>query len=447
MRLKSYFAGTVEAAMSLAARELGDDAMLVYSREADPETQYLGRYEVVFGLDGPSSSGAPPPALAPKAPYPAAPYSNTPPREPDSGLEQLSRAVQDICSQLESLSARLRTPAAPSHNSLLDPLFQSPVWGRWARRLTEQGVPARRLPDLLPAGDRQAVPKSPLAARDEIARRISSALKFRSLLGAASGGKRVIALAGPAAAGKTTCLLKMAAAYILSSGRLPQFIALHPAGSSPSAKLSHYAGILGVPLASVSSPSELPEAVRGAAGASLVLLDTPGFGPRDEKAIQELGAVLAGLDEIETHLVLQGCWDQAVLDRFAARYEPLCPSCLQFTYLDETLKFGPLWAHAAQSGKALSYFSSGPSIPGDFEPASAAFLSARLVGPAPAAAQAPPPSPESLPQSRWQAWAPPAALATEPVIPLAPPAADPPRWFTGTFEIPAWPAAAGAKTA
>src|SRR5512145_2969238 len=56
MRLKSYFAGTVEAAIALAARELGENAMLVYSREASPEARYLGRYEVVFGL--PEEPGA-----------------------------------------------------------------------------------------------------------------------------------------------------------------------------------------------------------------------------------------------------------------------------------------------------------------------------------------------------------------------------------------------------
>ena len=50
MRLKSYFADTIEAAMTLAARELGDDALLVYSREASAEAKYLGSHEVVFAV-------------------------------------------------------------------------------------------------------------------------------------------------------------------------------------------------------------------------------------------------------------------------------------------------------------------------------------------------------------------------------------------------------------
>lgn len=66
MRLKSYFSESVEAAMELARKELGDDALLVHSRPATPETRYLGAYEVVFGVvppDRPPASSGPPPVV------------------------------------------------------------------------------------------------------------------------------------------------------------------------------------------------------------------------------------------------------------------------------------------------------------------------------------------------------------------------------------------------
>ena len=52
MKLKSYYADTVEAAMAQAGRELGSDAMLVYSRPSPVEARHLGAYEVVFGNSG-----------------------------------------------------------------------------------------------------------------------------------------------------------------------------------------------------------------------------------------------------------------------------------------------------------------------------------------------------------------------------------------------------------
>src|SRR5271169_1509822 len=50
MRRKSYFSGTVEAAMELAHKELGEDALLVNARPSTLETRNLGAYEVVFGV-------------------------------------------------------------------------------------------------------------------------------------------------------------------------------------------------------------------------------------------------------------------------------------------------------------------------------------------------------------------------------------------------------------
>src|ERR1035438_3345625 len=55
MKLKSYFANTVEDAMSMARQELGSDAMLVNSRKSSLETRHLGAYEVVFVSEMPAS--------------------------------------------------------------------------------------------------------------------------------------------------------------------------------------------------------------------------------------------------------------------------------------------------------------------------------------------------------------------------------------------------------
>src|SRR5579884_1104978 len=55
MRIKSYFADSVQEAMELARLELGPEAMLVNSRKTDPELRHLGAYEVVFGMTSQSA--------------------------------------------------------------------------------------------------------------------------------------------------------------------------------------------------------------------------------------------------------------------------------------------------------------------------------------------------------------------------------------------------------
>jgi flagellar biosynthesis GTPase FlhF len=52
MRIKTYFSETVEAALSLASRELGGDALLLAARAAGESARHLGAYEVVFGVPG-----------------------------------------------------------------------------------------------------------------------------------------------------------------------------------------------------------------------------------------------------------------------------------------------------------------------------------------------------------------------------------------------------------
>src|SRR5689334_5102277 len=61
MRIKSFYANTVEAAAALARQELGEEAMLVESRRAPLEARHLGEYEVVGALV-PSAGAAPAPA-------------------------------------------------------------------------------------------------------------------------------------------------------------------------------------------------------------------------------------------------------------------------------------------------------------------------------------------------------------------------------------------------
>ena len=59
MRMKSYFADTVQLAVDKARRELGPEAALVTSRTTSADARYLGQYEVVFVTDLPEPAEKP----------------------------------------------------------------------------------------------------------------------------------------------------------------------------------------------------------------------------------------------------------------------------------------------------------------------------------------------------------------------------------------------------
>ncbi len=65
MRIKSYFAQSVQEAMERARIELGPEAMLMSSKKSGPEQSRLGAYEVVFGV---ATETRPPPSAAARRP-------------------------------------------------------------------------------------------------------------------------------------------------------------------------------------------------------------------------------------------------------------------------------------------------------------------------------------------------------------------------------------------
>ena len=58
MKLKSFFANSIEEAIRLARHELGPDAMLVNSKRTGVEARHLGFYEVVVCAEKPGNRAA-----------------------------------------------------------------------------------------------------------------------------------------------------------------------------------------------------------------------------------------------------------------------------------------------------------------------------------------------------------------------------------------------------
>ena len=118
MRIKSYFAHTVEDAMAMARQELGPDAMLVNSRKAPPEARHLGEYEVVFATDLPAEgSGADAGAGSSGAAVSC--------RQPG---ERLARELAELKKELEGMRRTLRAPLLdPLRDGKACPAYRTPI--------------------------------------------------------------------------------------------------------------------------------------------------------------------------------------------------------------------------------------------------------------------------------------------------------------------------------
>ncbi len=363
MKIKSYFASSVEQAIQEARQELGNDAMLITSRRSSPEARDLGAYEVVFGLNAPSAR--PRPAAAAR------------PADLSSELQNLRTQLQEIKSALQG-SRGAETPSSEAEE-----LFEELVLNDLARNIAQETVSAAvRLRDQLSAGQPQPHPLRAYAAE-----LISKKLRFAPPFRAASSPKPeseaapVVVFAGPAGAGKTTTLIKIAIREFLAQRHPVRILSLDPCRVAAHEKLRSFAAIIGVGFTALNSVQEFLGVAEESRNKSVVLVDTPGYSPSELDGVAEIASCFARLPNKQVHLVLPASMKRADLSRSVRNYAPFQPDYLLFTKLDETESQGAILSTALEADKPLSFFANGQNIPEDIEPAHARILLASVFRP------------------------------------------------------------------
>jgi flagellar biosynthesis protein FlhF len=145
-------------------------------------------------------------------------------------------------------------------------------------------------------------------------------------------------------------------------------------------QLRAYAEIIELPMEVVATPREMRAAIERLAQQDLVLIDTGGRSPADDVKIRELRAVLNEARPDEVHLVLSSASSAATLHQTAERFQPVSPTALLFTKLDEALTLGNLIEALLRVGLPLSYLTDGQNVPDDIEVAESGRLVRRILG-------------------------------------------------------------------
>jgi len=128
------------------------------------------------------------------------------------------------------------------------------------------------------------------------------------------------------------------------------------------------------------TPAGLRLALEEQRAKDLVLVDTPGFGPREWEAARDWARALRSHPGIDVQLVLSATTRSSDLDRSWFQWSEFGPGRLIFTRLDETCCFGGLVACAMRAAIPVSFLASGQEIPEDIEPATVPRLLALLLG-------------------------------------------------------------------
>jgi flagellar biosynthesis protein FlhF len=216
--------------------------------------------------------------------------------------------------------------------------------------------------------------------RAHLTRMIEDEIRIAGPIRLDAGRRKVVALVGPTGVGKTTTIAKLAANFRLKEKRKVGLITVDTYRIAAVEQLRTYADIIDLPMAVVSTPREMREAVTRMSDQELILMDTAGRSPRDEVKIQELKSMLTEAKTDEVHLVLSSVGSAATLSRTAEQFMAVGVTALLFTKLDEAAGLGNLLPVLRSTQLGLSYVTDGQNVPDDIEVADQRRLARRVLG-------------------------------------------------------------------
>ncbi len=346
MKIKRYFATDMRQAIQMVREAQGPDAVILSNRRVD------GGVEIVAAMDYDekmyqrlSSSDEP----REKTPAPKIEWSQDPALVAMRDEINMLRGVLE--NQLNGIGWKNMKSKHPQQAKLLERLLQMGLHPDLCRSIAAK-VPYtqdmnqnwRRALTLL--STRVAV------TNDDILNR---------------GG--IVALLGPAGAGKTTSVAKLAARFTLRHG--PNRVALVTTDSyriGAHQQLRTYGQILGAPVHVAKDGDELRNILLTLRDKQLVLIDTAGMSQRDIRLSEQFGMLRGSGLPIRSYAVLSSSSQRSTLDEVVRSFGKVKLEGAILTKMDETMVPGEALSVVVQNRIPVAYVSDGQRVPEDLHP-------------------------------------------------------------------------------
>lgn len=379
MRIMKFEGATMRDAVAKVKAELGDQAVIISSRQV--RKGLLGSaVEISAAIDDGDDTPEPEPAPAPAPAFTRGnPYAQHAAKEKDDTAD-IEKAMAPLRSELKSLRAMVRSnshPAPQQDTKKLESEIAS------LRALVEKlsaaakaaPAPAKKLSKIDEAIE-MASPTSIAEAVAGLANRRSDGMlepkpepkpeaKDTPLIAPSSAN--VIMLVGPTGAGKTTTVAKLAAHAALVEGRRVRLITLDTFRVGGVEQIRTFADLIGVDLTVLDHAADLAEALDATEDDELTLIDTAGRSPKDTAHVIELATAIASLRDLEVHLTIPASSSATAIDELVTRYTPLSPSRLLFTKVDEQDTVPELLAAPRRTRLPITWVTTGQQVPEDLE--------------------------------------------------------------------------------
>jgi flagellar biosynthesis protein FlhF len=341
MSVRKFVAANAREALTRVRHELGEDAVVLSTREHPAGVEVLASPYAELALHDPT-------------PQPA--ESSSGPRI----LKEIAHLRSLLQNQLAGFAWGASRRRDPTRVALLQSLFAAGFGSVLARML------ASRMPRGLGLDAAHAW------LRQVLIRNLAVIPRAEDLI--TQGG--MLALVGPTGAGKTTTLAKLAERGVRLFGA--ENIALvcgdaYRVGAAT--QLGIFADLLGIGLHIIKDDSEYAATLQQLAHKRLVLIDTAGFNPQDPRVAQMQTLDALGVRRI---VVLAANVQCGAIENVMAAYRPGAAACILSKW-DESPQPGAALDSLIRHRLPLAYISSGQRVPEDLYPPHAAYLIDRAL--------------------------------------------------------------------
>jgi flagellar biosynthesis protein FlhF len=189
-------------------------------------------------------------------------------------------------------------------------------------------------------------------------------------------GPRVLAFVGPTGVGKTTTIAKLATHPEFFRRKRIGLICLDTYRVGAVEQIRTYAEIAGLPLEVVYESTDIAAALRKLGDCDLIMVDTPGRGPRHHTDTQQVRQWLLQISPNEIHLVLPAGLQPELVRRTVAAYRDHGITHLAATKMDEAPDDWTLFDAAAETRLPMRWMSDGQEVPRDLRAAAPRLLAA-----------------------------------------------------------------------
>lgn len=288
-------------------------------------------------------------------------------RSVDEELASIKRLVAQLLQEQRVAVARSGNSGLTATLGMSDPLTSALI------QLTDRQVSSALASDII--GEvRDALDPAELASESVVRATLLTRLAARIRVTGgltppppSSNGPFIIAVVGSTGVGKTTTIAKIAATYKLRHNKRVGLITCDTYRIAAVDQLRTYANIIGLPLKVALTPMEVTSARSQLADCDVVLVDTPGRAPSDQRRLEELRRFVDASGATEKHLALASCSSEGVMRSAARAFAQLGPDRVLLTKLDETDTLGPAFNVLCELNLPLACVTTGQEVPDDIE--------------------------------------------------------------------------------